>query len=114
MRPHHSKEFFMSTSPKKSALHVAVRPHSDAERAYLPSKRRQTTLTARVIVSGIAPHPEYDVYYRGGKTIPNLTFTLFYLGGDAKWQNTDRANIDAAISAAMSDVDLNNVVSQYF
>jgi hypothetical protein len=100
---------------KKPAVHVNVRPYSDAERAYMPSQRRQTeAVSTRAIVSGVSPHPEYDVYYRGGKTIPNLTFTLFYLGGDAKWQNQDRANIDGAISAAMSDTNLNNVVSQYF
>ena len=104
----------MSTNASRPPLHGSVRPHSPAEQRYLPSQRRQTTLTPDVIVAGIQPHPEYDVGYQGGTTIPNLTFTLFYLGGDAKWQNQDRANIDHAIAAAMSDTNLNNVVRQYF
>src|SRR5215469_11943101 len=106
--------FLMSTNASRPPLHGSVRPHSPAEQRYLPSQRRQTTLTPDVIVSGISPHPEYDVGYQGGTTIPNLTFTLFYLGGDAKWQNQDRANIDHAIAAALSDTNLNNVVRQYF
>jgi hypothetical protein len=105
----------MSTSgPRPRPLHGNVRPFSLAEQTYLPSQRRQTTLTPEVIAAGIQPHPEYDVGYQGGQIISNLVFTVFYLGGDTQWQSQDRANIDRAISAAMSDRDLNNVVQQYF
>ena len=37
----------------------------------------------------------------------------FYVGGDA-WDAGDIANIDKALSAAMYDQDLNNVMVQYF
>jgi hypothetical protein len=105
----------LATPPQQSqVLHVNVRPYSPTEQKYLPSQRRQAEVTPSVIASGIQPHPEYDVVYRGGKTIPHLTFTNFYLGGDSVWQNQDRSNIDRAISAAMSDTNLNNVVQQYF
>jgi hypothetical protein len=65
-------------------------------------------------VASIPAHAEYNVVFQGGKTITQLTFTLFYLGGNAAWQNQDRAQIDQAIAGAMSDVNLNNVVGQYF
>jgi|GEM_PF-1698214 len=98
----------------RRVIHANVLPHSAAEQKYLPSLRRQGTVTPRAIVSSISPHPEYDLTYQGGKTITQLTFTIFYLGGDTHWQNQDRTSIDGALSAAMSDAHLNNVVQQYF
>src|SRR5262249_48209945 len=49
----------------------------------------------------------------GGKTIANLTYTNFYVGGD-DWQVSDMQNIDGALAAAMSEPTLNNVMAQYF
>jgi hypothetical protein len=69
---------------------------------------------AAVIAPGIAPTPDHDLIYRGGKIIPNLTFTNFYVGGEQAWQPSDMQSIDAALAAAMSDRDLNNVMVQYF
>src|SRR5215468_713994 len=65
------------------------------------------------IAPGIAPTPAHDLLYHGGKTIPNLTFTNFYVGSNA-WQQSDIQNIDRALAAAMSDPHLNNVMAQYF
>ncbi|MFI5394248.1 MAG: hypothetical protein ACHQ9S_01835 [Candidatus Binatia bacterium] len=65
------------------------------------------------IVPGIPPTPAHDLIFHGGKTIPNLTFTNFYVGGDA-WQPGDAQNIDRALAAAMSEPTLNNVMAQYF
>jgi hypothetical protein len=55
----------------------------------------------------------HDLTYRGGKTIPNLTFTNFYVGGDA-WEPSDIESIDRALAAAMCEPRLNNVLAQYF
>jgi hypothetical protein len=55
----------------------------------------------------------HDLTYRGGKTIPNLTFMNVYVGGDA-WEPSDIENIDRAIAAAMCEPTLNNVLAQYF
>jgi hypothetical protein len=54
-----------------------------------------------------------DLMYRGGKTIPNLTFTNFYVGGDA-WEDGDIENIDRALAGAVCEPSLNNVMAQYF
>ena len=65
-------------------------------------------------VSGVAATPAEDLKYRGGRTIPDLKFVNLYIGGDDCWSQADIQHIDAAISAAMSDRHLNNVMMQYF
>jgi hypothetical protein len=65
------------------------------------------------IAPGIAPTPAHDLLYHGGKTIPGLTFTNFYVGGNA-WKPSDIQNIDNALAAAMTYPQLNNVMAQYF
>jgi hypothetical protein len=65
------------------------------------------------ITPGVPPTPSHDLLFHGGKTISDLTFTNFYVGGDA-WQQNDIQNIDRALAAAMSDPSLNNVMAQYF
>jgi hypothetical protein len=49
-----------------------------------------------------------------GKTIEHLTFTNIYLGSAADWDRDDIKNIDWALSAAMRDPRLNNVIAQYY
>jgi hypothetical protein len=49
-----------------------------------------------------------------GKTIPNVSFFNFYVGGAGAWAPSDINSIGAALSAAMSDPNLNNVLRQYF
>jgi hypothetical protein len=65
------------------------------------------------IAPGLPPTPAHDLIYHGGKTIPNLTFTNFYVAGDS-WQASDVQNIDWALAAAMTEPTLNNVMAQYF
>lgn len=99
----------------KTIMRAHVRPGSLVEGLYLPNiaqVRAATSPSARV--AQIPAHPEYDLVYQGGHTISALTFTNFFLGGDAAWNATDRAAIDHAISAAMVDRKLNNVMQQYF
>ena len=64
---------------RRPTLHVNVMPGTRAEQAYLAP--RTEAATPRAITGGIAPHPDYDVQFQGGKTIPDLTFTFFYVGG---------------------------------
>jgi hypothetical protein len=58
--------------------------------------------------------PGLNMHFFGGKTIEHLTFTHIYLGGKAAWNTDDIHKIDAALPAAMEDVNLNNVIAQYF
>jgi hypothetical protein len=68
----------------------------------------------KAIAPGLQPTPEQDLRFRGGKTIAQLIFTNFFLGGSNAWNATDRQSIDRALAAAMSDRNLNNVMMQYF
>jgi hypothetical protein len=91
-------------------MNVYVRRGSKAEKTF---RKRSGSPVPKAIVPGIAPSPDHDLKYQGGKTIQNLRFMNFYVGGDA-WNSGDIANVDKALAAAMSDRNLNNVIVQYF
>jgi hypothetical protein len=65
-------------------------------------------------VPGMPSTPRHDLHNHLGKTIQNLTFTNFYVGGINSWNQSDIRSIDVALVAAMSDQSLNNVMMQYF
>jgi len=66
------------------------------------------------LAPGLPPTPEHDLIFNGGNTIADLVFTNFYVGGSKAWGASDIQSIDQALAAAMSDKDLNNVMSQYY
>lgn len=95
-------------------MNVAVHPRSRANdivraRAGIPGGEPQ-----REIVPGIDPTPKHNLRNFGGRTIQNLTYTNFYIGGADSWKDSDIKNIDHALAAAMNDKNLNNVMVQYF
>jgi hypothetical protein len=93
-------------------MNIYVRRGSRAEDKYR-ALGGVSGLEPEVIAPGVPPTPRHDLLFHGGKTIPSLTFTNFYVGGDA-WQQSDVQNIDRALSLAMSEPTLNNVMAQYF
>ena len=66
------------------------------------------------IAPGISPKPLNDLIYHGGKLVPQMEFQNIYLGGQASWKESDIDSIDHAITLAMQDRRLNNVIKQYF
>ncbi|HEY2072610.1 MAG TPA: hypothetical protein VGG88_03445 [Gaiellaceae bacterium] len=82
-------------------LSVVVRPGSEAEAAY----------RSAILAPGFGPQPGLDLRFFGGKTLAHLRYTLVYLG---TWTDAERASLDHALSAAMHDRGLNNVMAQYF
>jgi hypothetical protein len=82
-------------------LNVVLRPGSEAAAAY----------RSAVLAPGFGPAPGLDLRYFGGKTLPHLRYTLVYLGS---WSPDGRTELDRALSAAMRDRGLNNVLAQYF
>ena len=66
-----------------------------------------------VIAPGFKAHKALNLKFKGGKTIPNLSFRIVYLGA-AGWPASDMQNIDTALSGALSDPHLNNVIQQYY
>jgi hypothetical protein len=104
-------------------MNVAVARGSNAERhfmamAALPSVQAKaiapTVAHATAIAPGFPTTPEHNLVNHGGKTIQDLVFTNFYLGGNSSWMQTDIDKIDQSLAAAMSDSSLNNVMMQYF
>lgn len=93
-------------------MNVYVRRGSPAEDKYR-ALGGVPNLEPEQRVPGIPPTPAHDLLFHGGKTILELTFTNFYVGGDA-WQQSDMESIDRALAAAMTEPSLNNVMAQYF
>jgi len=97
------------SKPKIMAMNVCVAPKSAADRSI-----RARTLVPSDIAPGIPPSPDHDLIFNGGRTIADLNFFNFYVGGAESWQASDMLSIDTALGAAMSDRNLNNVIVQYF
>ena len=103
-------------APKKTAtrrpINVATAKGSGAERFFremggLPGVEE---IEPEAIAPGVRPHPRHDLRFHGGKIIPDLTYTNFYVGGSSSWLQSDIQNIDQTLAAAMSDPHLNNVM----
>jgi len=92
-------------------LRVFVGHGTKAEKSF---RSRMSMPQPKAIAPGVSPTPSHDLIFHGGHTIQDLVFTNFYVGGSAAWKASDIQNIDKALAAAMADVDLNNVISQYF
>jgi hypothetical protein len=66
------------------------------------------------IAHGIDPAPLEDLMFHGGKVVPQMEFQNVYVGSDDDWRESDMTSIDGAITRAMQDKRLNNVIVQYF
>jgi hypothetical protein len=96
-------------------MRVVVKPGSKAEAKHQPKRREAVRKPSpELLAPGFQPTPEKDLKFRGGYTIPNLSYVNFYVGGPASWSQSDVDSINTALAAAMSDPGLNNVMRQYF
>src|SRR5262245_17616686 len=66
------------------------------------------------IARGIPPDASADLVFHGGKTVPQMEFQNIFLGGQASWLASDIDQVNTAITMAMQDRKLNNVVQQFF
>src|SRR2546426_979507 len=98
-------------------MNVQVRRGSAAEYYYRSQASLPEHKTARrpkAIVPGIPPSPAHDLIFHGGKTVPQMHYTNFYLGGSQSRKKSDINSVNTALAAAMSDTHLSNVITQYF
>ncbi len=66
-------------------------------------------------VDGTNSSPEQDLRWRGGKILQNMSYVNLYLGGEAAgWTLDEVSKIDASLEAALTDINLNHVLMQYF
>jgi hypothetical protein len=104
-------------TPKKQSatftrpMRVFVGHKTKAEKGF---HSRKSMPKPAVLAPGLPATPEHDLVFHGGNTFQNLAFTNFYVGGSDAWQASDIQSIDQALSAAMSDRNLNNVMCQYY
>jgi hypothetical protein len=91
-------------------MRVVIRAGSEAAKQYT----RKAGIDPEALAPGFAPTPSQDLINHGGKAIRDLKFANFYVAGQTSWRDGDIHNIDRALSAAMSDRNLNNVIMQYF
>ncbi|MGI8497274.1 MAG: hypothetical protein ACR2OG_06805 [Gemmatimonadaceae bacterium] len=94
-------------------MNVATAPGSDADRAFR-ARAGIASVDRAELVPGIRATPAHDLHFHGGRTIAQLGFINFYIGGEPSWQRSDITRIDQALAAAMADERLENVMAQYF
>jgi hypothetical protein len=97
-------------------MNVQVKKGSAAENYYrsqagLPGGK---AMLPAEIAPGVHSSPAHDLVFRGGKTVPDMTYTNFFIGGKQSWIPQDVTRIDEALAVALTDPDLNNVMAQYF
>jgi hypothetical protein len=96
-------------------MRIQARPGSPVERRhYRYPEHRWAELDPDAIAHGIPPDPSADLIFHGGKTVPQMEFQNVFLGGHASWLASDIDSINTAITLAMQDRRLNNVVGQFF
>ena len=93
------------SSSQVYTMRIQAAPGSPAELRYLDRT---------ALASGLAPDPHEDLIFRGGKTVPQMEFQNIFLGSAGDWPKGNVKSIDAAITLAMRDKRLNNVMLQYF
>lgn len=97
-------------------MKVQIRPHSKSENYY----KKNSGLPGRhmpkpsAIAPGVNPSPLSDLIFHGGKTVAQMQYKNFYLGGTSSWKASDITSIDKALAGAMRDRQLNNMLTQYF
>ncbi|MEA3162170.1 MAG: hypothetical protein QOD95_3718 [Gammaproteobacteria bacterium] len=98
------------------AMRIQARPGSLVEKAWYANSSLpgQPWPMPKAIADGITPSPLDDLVFHGGRVVPQMGFQNIYLGSHTDWSSSDIALIDAAITRAMQDRRLNNVMSQYF
>jgi len=96
-------------------MRVQVRKGSHAEKQYYNSALPSGPWPMpKAIAPGISPAPLDDLIFHGGKIVGQMEFQNVFLGSATDWKESDIASIDAAITLAMRDKRLNNVMVQYF
>lgn len=99
----------LATASGVRLMNVVVAPGTEADAVYQAFRA-----SAEQLAPGFEPEAGLDLTFHGGKTIADLTYTNFFLGGASTWEQSNVENIDGALAAAMSHVGLNNTLAQYF
>jgi hypothetical protein len=91
-------------------MNVVVAPGSPADATF----RRRRDAHAAAIEPGFPPLGQLDMHHFEGKSMQDMTYVNHFAGEPDAWDSTDIQRIDAALAAAMTDTNLNNMLAQYF
>jgi len=94
-------------------MRIQARPGSIVEARHYRYPQRGW-VQPDAIARGIPPDSSADLVFHGGKIVPQMEFQNVFLGGQASWLASDIDQINTAITMAMQDRKLNNVVVQFF
>jgi hypothetical protein len=99
-----------STFRFAKVMDVVAQPRTDA------TKRLYAAYwgAGEALAPGLPPTPAKDLIRHGGRTIPRISFANLYVAGKSAWTDADATNIDGALTKAMQDARLNDVLKQYF
>jgi len=117
---HEDEEVAMAKSRTRYSMaqpmRIQARKGSPAEKRYYEKSSLPGGAwpMPKAIAPGIDPAPLSDLIFHGGKVVPQMEFQNFFLGSESDWPAGDVAAIDRAITLAMRDKRLNNVMLQYF
>lgn len=100
----------MSHSNSLHALRIATAHGTPAEIFH----RKRGGILASALAPGFRATTRHDLIYHGGRTLPDLQYFNFFVGGSSAWSASDLKNINDSLAAAMTDAHLNNVIQQYF
>jgi len=89
-------------------MNIQARRGSAVAHAY------RSTLAAIAEAASLRSAGAHDLRYHGGKTIPDLGYRTYYVGGNGSWSGNDVRSIDSTLAAAMADPGLNGILQQYF
>jgi hypothetical protein len=108
----------MTTEEHRSFRPLNVQAHSNSG-AWLPNQKwlAQPTNASFIedqIAPGFKPKAKYDLAFFGGTTIADLVVQCFFVDPHNTWTAAEKSATEQALSAAMSDSNLNSIVGQYF
>jgi hypothetical protein len=106
----------LQSSKISRLMRIQARPGSPVEARHYrhPEDRWAAPDAPDAIVRGIPRDRSADLIFHGGKTVAKMEFQNVFLGGRGSWRESDVDSINTAITLAMQDQRLNNVVVQYF
>src|SRR5262249_189330 len=81
-------------------LNVHLRPKSKAEKGF---HSRAVMPQPEARVPGIPSTPAHDLKFLGGKTIADLQYQNYFVGGAPSWNPADVQAINKSLEAAMTD-----------
>lgn len=97
-------------------MRIQAAPGSEAEyRHYRTAARRgDERVTREALAPGVSASPQDDLFFRGGKVLPQMGFQNIYLGRPGDFAPGDVESIDDAITRLMRDEGLKRIIQQYF